>query len=139
MFAITISAIICVVNFALSVNIEIPGRIPYIVREPIRIAVTESPGIPRVIMVVIAPPRTPLFAAELTASPSIDPCPYSSGCLLNFFAFPQQIIAEISPPAAGIAPIIVATSEVMIPRDKRPFLSSLFKKIRPRSLPSFRA
>ena len=109
------------------------------VREPIKIAVTASPGIPSVIIVVIAPPSTPLFAAELIASPSTEPFPYSSGCLLNFLPLPQQIIAEISPPAAGIAPMIVATTEVIIPLGSRPFISFLDGKTFPRARFTFLA
>ena len=123
MFARIISSITCAVKSAFSVNIFDPGCSPYIVRLPSRIAVTESPGRPKVSIVVIAPPITPLFAADDTAKPSTEPWPYLSPSLENFFELPQQITAEISPPAAGIAPTIVATSETMIVRGIRASVS----------------
>ena len=88
-----------------------PGVIPYIIKDPIKIAVTESPGIPNDSIVVIAPPITALFAVQVTESPSTEPSPYSSGCLLVRFACPQQIMEAISPPAPGIAPIITEIAD----------------------------
>ena len=87
-----------------------PGCMPYMVREPIRMAVTASPGMPRVIMVVIAPPITALLAEEATARPSREPLPYSSGCLLIFLALPQEMMEAMSPPAAGMAPMTVPST-----------------------------
>jgi len=85
---------------------------PYIMREPMRMAVTASPGIPRESIVVMAPPITALFAMHDTESPSNEPSPYSSGCLDILFACPQLMMEAMSPPAPGIAPtmtdIIVA-------------------------------
>src|SRR5699024_6826006 len=74
-------------------------------RAPIKIAVTESPGIPKVSIVVKAPPMTPLLDVALADSPSKDPFPYSCLFFENFFVCSQLTIEAISPPAPGIAPI----------------------------------
>ncbi len=80
------------------------------IREPKRIAVTESPGKPRVSMVVRAPPITPLLAVQVAASPSMEPFPYSWGFLESRRVWSQQMMEAISPPAPGMAPITALTA-----------------------------
>ena len=68
-------------------------------------AVTPSPGMPKVIIVVMAPPMTALLAQEVTAKPLTAPLPNSSGCLEKFLVCCQQMMAAISPPVPGTAPM----------------------------------
>ena len=51
------------------------------VRALSRMAITVSPGMPRVSMGIMAPPVTALLAASAARMPSMEPLPYSSGCL----------------------------------------------------------
>src|SRR5699024_1734851 len=74
-------------------------------RAPIKMAVTESPGIPRVSIVVKAPPITPLLDVALADNPSKEPLPYFFLFFENFFVCSQLTIEAMSPPAPGIAPI----------------------------------
>jgi hypothetical protein len=56
-----------------------PGARPWIIRAPIRIAVTGSPGMPKVIMGMSAPPVTALLADSGAATPATRPVPKVSG------------------------------------------------------------
>ena len=81
-----------------------PVTIPYIVRAPRSTAVLESPGMPSARAVVKAPPIDALFDAHVVARPSIEPSPYSSGCLETRLETSQDISAEMSPPVPGTIP-----------------------------------
>ena len=54
-----------------------PGVMFFMSRTPMTIAVTESPGIPRINAGIQAPARAALFAVVASAIPSMDSCPYS--------------------------------------------------------------
>ena len=54
-----------------------PGFRPWMNRAPIMMAVTASPGMPRVIIGMNAPPTAELFAVSGATSPSIAPSPNS--------------------------------------------------------------
>ena len=58
-------------------------------------------------MGIMAPPVQPLFADSAAATPSVAPFPKFSGFLLTLFASEYETKAAISPPAPGIAPMIV--------------------------------
>ena len=133
-FAKIISSIIFTIKSGCSLNIFTPGVIPYIIREPMRMAVTESPGIPIVSIVINAPPKTPLLEMVDTAIPSREPFPYSSPCFESFLPCPQQIIEAISPPAAGIIPIIIDKSPDKKVGSANCFISCLFGRTRPNAI-----
>jgi len=63
-----------------------PGFNLCIIRAPIKTAVDALPGMPSVRSGTNAPPTDPLFAASGAATPSNDPFPNFSGCLLEFLA-----------------------------------------------------
>ena len=64
-------------------NSKGPGARPWIRRAPINIAVTGSPGIPKVIIGIRAPPVTALLADSGAAMPWGDPLPKLSGLTLS--------------------------------------------------------
>ena len=55
---------------------------PFMMKAPSRMAVTESPGTPRESSGIIAPPEQPLLADSVAATPFGMPVPHFSGCLL---------------------------------------------------------
>ena len=62
------------------VNSEGPGISPWIVRPPMKMAVTALPGMPSVSAGISEPPVTALLAVSGAATPSCEPWPNSSGC-----------------------------------------------------------
>ncbi|MOA66390.1 hypothetical protein D3C78_1931290 [compost metagenome] len=59
---------------------------PWIMKPPSRMAVTVSPGMPRVISGIMALPIPALLAVSLATTPSMAPLPNCSGCLERFLA-----------------------------------------------------
>src|SRR5699024_3571788 len=86
---------------------------PQITIEPIITAITESPGIPRAIVVVKAPPNVAPEAASADATPSTEPLPNFSGSLDTRRAWSHPTMPAISPPAAGTIPTKVPTAAPM--------------------------
>ena len=70
-------------------------------------AVTASPGTPRVMRGIIAPPVVALFAHSDAANPSMEPFPYNSGLRATFFDSSYPIKHAIAPPAPGAIPITI--------------------------------
>ena len=63
-----------------------PAWRPWMVKAAISMAVIPSPGIPRAIIGMRAPPREALFAVSLAQTPDGLPFPKVSGSLLMLFA-----------------------------------------------------
>src|SRR5690606_10913647 len=82
---------------------------PQMIIEPIMTAMTESPGMPRAIVVVREPPRVALDAVSDAATPSILPLPKVSLVFDADLARSQPSRPAISPPAPGMTPTIRPT------------------------------
>src|SRR5699024_5249873 len=82
-----------------------PGRIPQIIMEPISTAITESPGIPKAMVVVTEPPSVVVVEVSPAMSPLSDPFPNCSFSLDSRRALSQPMMPEMSPPTAGTKPM----------------------------------
>ena len=89
----------------LSVKRSGPGRNPYIIRAPIKIATVADEGMPSVNSGTSAPPVAALFAVSAAQTPSIAPCPNLSGVLEAFFSAAYAMKAETVAPAPGKDPM----------------------------------
>ena len=87
-----------------------PGWRPWMMRPPMRTAVTDSPGMPRVSVGMSEPPVTALFAASEPATPSMEPCPNFSGVLENCLAVLQPRKQAMEAPAPGRMPMMFPMS-----------------------------
>ena len=65
------------VMWRLEVSISMPGLRPWIIMAPSRIAIAKSPGMPKVMVGISAPPRWALLALSGAITPRMSPRPNS--------------------------------------------------------------
>src|SRR5699024_11523295 len=87
------------IRSGLSTNREGPGRSPQITIEPIITAITESPGMPRDMVVVSDPPRVALEAVSAAVISDTDPLPNFSECFDLSMTRSQINCLEMSVPS----------------------------------------
>ena len=78
---------------------------PWIISALISKAQVVSPGIPRAIIGMMAPPTEALFAISGAIIPSTHPVPNFSGCFERAFATAYATTFESPAPIPGINPI----------------------------------